>query len=122
MVYKTLKSDLEAYHYLEPPYIEAFAELREYAHLYESKDGIPPGNIHIRKNICVGGTWLHVHWCAEERHLTLGENWVGGDPGFASLEEQDYHLLADATARRMGIAEIPVDQIGLVKDEYRREN
>jgi hypothetical protein len=44
---------------------------------------------------------------------------VGEDPGFVDPDNGDYRLKEDAPGRATGFEEIPLNQIGLVKDEYR---
>lgn len=42
-----------------------------------------------------------------------------GDPGFVDLSAGDYTLQPDSPAWRLGIEPVPVDQMGLRRDEYR---
>lgn len=78
----------------------------------------------MKRNICVGGQWLHVSWCAEPDELELSHNLVDVDPGFASQERnsmRDFHLKSDSPAFKLGFQPIPWERIGLQVDEYRKE-
>ena len=86
--------------------------------------GVPPENNVVTRNVCVGGQWLHVSWYAEADQIELKDNFVGGDPGFVSESRDavsDFRLREDSPVFRNGFRAIPVDQIGLRRDEYRRK-
>jgi len=113
MVHQTMKERLDAVNHHQPPYSLRYPELKELDIYYEKGGGIPPGNIRIHRNIFVGGEWLHVHWFAEEQHLSLGQNLVGQDPGFADFEQGDYHLQPNSPAWTIGFEQLPLKQIGI---------
>jgi hypothetical protein len=81
--------------------------------------GVPPEGNLVARNVCVG-KWLEVGWHATEAMLELRDNLVGADPGFVAPERMDFRLKKDSPAWRIGFRQIPVEQIGLRDDEYRR--
>ncbi len=86
--------------------------------------GVPPEHNVVKRNICVGGKWLHVSWHAEPDELDLADNLVGEEPGFVSEEKngiKDFRLKKDSPAFKKGFRAIPLEKIGLQLDEYRRE-
>ena len=119
MVYVTMKERLEAVNYREPPYSERYPELLQLDAYYATDGGIPPGNNIIARNICVGGQWLDVRWNAEEKDIEFAENLVDVDPRFVDAEKGDFRLRDDSPAWPTGFKPIPVEEIGLVRDDYR---
>ena len=81
---------------------------------------VPPGNILVARNIC-RGKWLEVCWHATMDALTLRDNLTEGDPRFENEPAGDFRLKADSPAWKLGFQRIPLEQIGLVKDEFRKE-
>ena len=117
MIYQFMKERLEAMNYSQPPYSERYPELKELDAYYAKDEGIPPeGNV-LERNICVGGSWTSIVWHAEEKHLTVRDNWVGEDPGFVDAQNGDYRLREDSPALALGFEPIPFDQIGLLEGE-----
>ena len=82
--------------------------------------GVPPEHNLVARNVCVGGKWLHVSWFAEPEQLDLKDNVVGGDPGFvtdARDSASDFRLKEDSPVFKTGFRPIPVEKIGLRRDE-----
>jgi hypothetical protein len=50
-----------------------------------------------------------------------GNVFMTGDPGFVDLAKENFQLRSDSPAWKLGFKRIPMERIGLVKDEYRRE-
>ena len=50
-----------------------------------------------------------------------GNTFIDHDPGFVDLKKGDFRLKPDSPAFKLGFKQIPVEQIGLYKDEYRSE-
>ena len=119
MIYDTMKERLDEMRHHEPPYSERYPELAELDAFYERDDGVPPGNLTVARNICVGGQWLDIRWGATEEHVTFGENLVDGEPAFVDAGNDDYRLQDSSPAWQMGFKPIPVEEIGLVEDEFR---
>jgi hypothetical protein len=87
----------------------AIADLDRY---YANTNGVPPENNIVTRNVCVG-KWLEVGWHANREMLSLEQNHVGTDPGFASPDRMDFRIKADSAAWATGFQPIPFDQIGL---------
>jgi hypothetical protein len=101
-----------------PPYSERYPALADLAPYLAKRDGVPPENNVVARNICAGGKWLHIHWNATEAMLKLGDNLVADQPGFAnfSLGQQeaqaaDFALRPDSPAWKMGFEAIPLERI-----------
>ncbi len=56
---------------------------------------------------------------SEAASLMTGVTVMTGDPGFADVKNGDYRLVKDSPAWKLGFKPIPVDKIGLYKDEFR---
>jgi len=87
--------------------------------------GVPPTNNLVATNISVG-KWLNVYWHAKPEHLVLRNNLTNGAPGFVSeitdrSTAKDFALRKDSPAWKLGFQKIPVESIGLYRDEYRRK-
>ncbi len=46
---------------------------------------------------------------------------ITGDPGFVDLKGENFQLREDSPAWKLGFKRIPIERIGLMKDEFRRE-
>ena len=125
----------------EPPYSERYLEL---ATLLEDNPALPRGNKLLR-NICTGPHWLDLVDCESAWHknvpwegpirkqgrwvderdgvgmalLEVQDNLLAADPGFVDAAAGDYRLREDSPAWALGFQRIPVEEIGLQKDEYR---
>lgn len=99
----SVPADLYRTRYPEIPHLDPY---------YQSTNGVPPEANLIAKNISVGGKWLQVGWHAQEKMLHLTNNYVGPDPGFASIEKLDFRLKENEVTRSIGFHPIPVEKIG----------
>jgi len=50
-----------------------------------------------------------------------GNVFLNGDPGFEDLAGENFQLRPDSPAYKQGFKRIPMEKIGLMKDQYRRE-
>ncbi|MFH0991372.1 MAG: right-handed parallel beta-helix repeat-containing protein [bacterium] len=48
-----------------------------------------------------------------------GNSFIPGDPGFVDVRKEDFRLGEDSPAFKLGFKQIPVEQIGLIQDEFR---
>jgi hypothetical protein len=85
--------------------------------------GVPPeGNV-VARNICVG-KWLNVYWHATpamlrlENNLTNAASSFGRPPG-EPAQAKDFALRRDSPAWKLGFQPVPLDKIGLYRDELR---
>ncbi len=120
MVTKFMKDRLNDMKHHQPPYSTRYPEIATVDKYYEKGDGVPPENITIRNNICSGGEWLKIEWNAKPECAKVADNTVSTDPGFVDLKKGNYILKDDSPALKTGFKQIPVDKIGLQKDEYRK--
>ena len=121
MVYKTMKQRLERMNWQQPPYSTRYPELADLQKYYDKDDGLPPGNILVARNICVGEKWLTIRWGATKEMVTVRDNLIEGDPHFVDAANGDFRLKDDSPAYKLGFKRIPFEQIGLVKEKNRSE-
>ncbi len=94
-------------------------------------DGLAPADIEIRDNLAADPDLLRYipkganefvtvrRGASEAASLMTGVTVMTGDPGFADVKNGDYRLVKDSPAWKLGFKPIPVDKIGLYKDEFR---
>ena len=121
MVYKTMKQRLEKMNWKQPPYSTRYPELADLQKYYAKDDGLPPGNILVARNICVGEKWLTIRWGATKEMVTVRDNLVEDDPHFVDAASGDFRLKDDSPAFKLGFKKIPFEQIGLVKEASKAE-
>ncbi len=117
MVYGYMKENLDAMP--QELYRMRYPAIKNLDRYYATRDGVPPEDNVIARNICVG-KWLEIGWHAQESWLKLEENFVGEDPGFLAPDKLDFRLKPDAAPLQQGFQNIPCDQIGLQIDEFRK--
>jgi len=111
----TLTDRLKAVNHLQPPYSVRYPRL---VSLYNGNPAQPEGNV-ISNNISYRGTWLDLANGLTSKDLTLDGNLIDGDPGFVDYPRQNFKLKADSPAFLMGFKRIPLEKIGIYRDEYR---
>lgn len=121
MVYKTMKRRLEDVNWRQPPYSTRYPELADLKEYYAKDDGVPPGNILVARNICVGEKWLTIRWGATKEMVTVQDNLVEADPHFVDAASGDFRLKNDSPAFELGFKRIPFEQIGLVNESSKSE-
>jgi len=122
MVYNTMKERLERMNWKQPPYSTRYPELADLEKYYAKDDGLPPGNILVANNICVGDKWLITRWGATDDMVEVRDNFVRKDPHFIDAANGDFRLKDDSPAYKIGFKKIPIEQIGLVKENNRTES
>lgn len=119
MVYATMKERLEAVDGWHPPYSERYPHLLDLKPYYSSDAGVPPeGNV-IVNNICSGGTWLTIHWHAEQEMVVVRDNLVTEDPLFLDPEGMDFRPKEDSPGHPQGYVAIPLQHIGTYPNDDR---
>lgn len=113
---------LETVPYDKPPYSTKYPQLPNIL----NEDPLEPKNNQIAGNIFEGEPWLDPRGFklaeAEERGwVRITDNLIGVDPRFVDRDGGDFRLAEDSPAREIGFHEIPLEKIGLQRDEYRRE-
>jgi hypothetical protein len=112
MVYKTMKQRLEDMKWRQPPYRTQYPRLADLEAYYAKNDGIPPGNVIVRHNICVNGDLLKITWGATPEAVESKDNLVNVDPLFLDAANGDFRLKPDSPAYVQGFKPIPFDKIG----------
>ncbi len=111
----TLPQRLRAMPYKQPPWSEKYPRL---VNILNDSPGQPKGNI-VRRNISFGGKWLNVESKAMPL-IKFEDNLVDTDPHFVDPERLDFRLRPDSPAFALGFQRIPVEKIGLYRDQYRK--
>ncbi|NUQ64993.1 MAG: right-handed parallel beta-helix repeat-containing protein [Pirellulales bacterium] len=106
---------LAAMPYQQPPWSTRYPEL---ARILDENPPAPHGNRVVR-NISVGGTWLNLEKAAEPG-VTFEDNLVDQDPHFVDADQRNFQLHPDSPAWQLGFRKIPIEQIGLRDDQWRR--
>jgi len=113
MVYDTMRKRLDDMNWRQPPYSTRYPELADLVPFYEGGAGIPPGNIVVARNLCVGGEWTEIYWGATADMVRFEDNLVGQDVGFVDAAAGNFALRPDSPAFGLGFLPIPVERIGL---------
>ncbi|MBN1442822.1 MAG: DUF5010 domain-containing protein [Planctomycetes bacterium] len=112
----TLPQRLREMPYREPPWSERYPQL---VNILDDEPGKPKGNV-VRRNVSWGGRWLDVEAKAKPL-VRFEENIVDEDPRFIGPDHMDYRLREGSPALEKGFRPLPLDEIGLVDDEKRRD-
>ncbi len=112
MVYKTMKQRLEDMNWKQPPYSTRYPELGVLEKYYSTNDGVPPGNIIVARNICVGNTLLKTTWGADKEMVEVRDNITNVDPPFIDPSAGDFRLKDNSPAFKLGFKPIPFQKIG----------
>jgi hypothetical protein len=109
-----LRHDLESIPYKTPPWSTRYPQLLT---LLDDDPAAPKGNIFAR-NISVGGKWADIEDIAKP-YVIFKDNLIGIDPHFVDAKKLDFRLKADSPAWNNGFKPIPINKIGLYKDQNR---
>lgn len=109
-----MKQRLEEVPYKEEPWRSRYPQLLTYL---EGNYAEPRGNL-VARNICVGGRWDEIEPKAKPG-VTLTNNLVDQDPLFVDAAHENFQLRDDSPAYKLGFQRIPIEKIGLYKDELR---
>ena len=85
--------------------------------------GVPPENNVVERNICVG-KWLKEYWHATPGMLLVENNLTNAASSFVRppsdpVQARDFALRSDSPAWKLGFQPIPLEKIGLHRDELR---
>ncbi|MGJ5672565.1 MAG: right-handed parallel beta-helix repeat-containing protein [Nostochopsis sp.] len=106
---------LEDMNYKRPPYSIRYPKL---VNILEDEYGVPKGNKIIR-NLFFGSGWLKLANGVSNKTITIEANWIEKDVSFIKPQDLLLVLKPDSPARKLGFQNLPINQIGLYKDEYR---
>ncbi|HOW69792.1 MAG TPA: right-handed parallel beta-helix repeat-containing protein [Phycisphaerae bacterium] len=111
----TLVERLKQVPYQDSPWSTRYPELLT---LYQDEPALAKYNAVVR-NISTGGRWLDLLDGLTDKVVTVKDNLVDQDPHFVDPAKGDFRLKDDSPAFRLGFKQIPVEKIGLYKDELR---
>jgi hypothetical protein len=110
----TMKERLLAMPYQQLPWSARYPKL---VPILEEDPPAPRDNV-IAHNVCWGGQWDEIEGKAGPL-LTLTDNLLDQDPHFVDPAHGNFQLRGDSPAYRLGFQPIPVEKIGLYRDERR---
>ena len=117
------KGTLSGIAYKEPPYSQRYPKL---VTILEQNPFAPEGNV-VTHNVSFGGRWDGVSREARE-YVTVADNLIDQNPHFATPDRigdgkqpraVDFALQDDSPAWGIGFEKLPLDQMGVQKDEFR---
>ncbi|CAN5430722.1 right-handed parallel beta-helix repeat-containing protein [soil metagenome] len=82
------------------------------------KDPMSPLGNRVSHNICVGGKWLGLEDGLTDKTVKLENNVVDGPPSLVDAAKGDFQLRNHAPATAAGFKPIPLEQIGLRRDDH----
>ncbi|HUT32470.1 MAG TPA: right-handed parallel beta-helix repeat-containing protein [Planctomycetota bacterium] len=98
----------------EPPYSTRYPKL---VNVLDDEPFAPKGNV-VERNIFVGQGWNDVDGRAKS-YVVMKDNLADTDPLFVGKPPASFELRKDSPAWKLGFQRIPVEEIGLYKDENR---
>jgi hypothetical protein len=123
----SMKDHLLAMPYKQPPWSERYPKL---IGIWEDEPAAPKGNV-IRRNVSFGGNWDDIFKEARP-YVAPEDNLVDVDPHFVAppsspvprlacpaVPVTGFQLRDDSPAWKLGFQRIPLEKIGLYKDEFR---
>ncbi len=108
------KGTISGIAYDNPPYSERYPELVK---ILQEDPKAPRGNV-IARNICVGGRWDDIEGKARPL-LKFQDNLLDADPLFIDAQNLNFQLRDESPAWKLGFERIPIEKIGLYKDDRR---
>jgi hypothetical protein len=120
MVYGTMKPLLETVDYHSPPWCDRYPEMLALDTYLARDDGVPPENNLVARNICASGRWLYSGaWARGEPFYRFVDNLLTDSSPFWDPQQDDYTLKPGSAAFALGFRRLPVEQMGLVRNELR---
>ena len=108
------KGTLSGTLYDKPPYSTKYPKL---PNILNEDAAAPRGNV-IARNVCVGGRWDEIEGKARPM-IEFRDNLLDEDPHFADAAKFNFQLRDDSPAYKLGFKRIPIEKIGLYKDDRR---
>jgi hypothetical protein len=122
MVHDTMRQNVDHVSALQPGPYAKYPNLDKLTRAFREHLGVYTWGGGVFRNIVFGsrGEWLATYWTTYPPHFEFHDNWVGEDPGFKDADFDNFALQENAPAyQKIGIAKIPFESIGLLRDEYR---
>lgn len=110
----TLPMRLKDVPYQSPLWSARYPQL---VNILNEQPGAPQGNV-VARNICQGAKWLELEKAAEPL-VKFSNNLVDTDPRFVDAANMNFQLRGDSPAWKLGFKPIPIQKIGLYKNELR---
>jgi len=111
-----MKKKLEDVKWNQPPYSTKYPSL---ATMLDEEPYFPKGTAVVR-NVCFNcKKWIELQDKLNDQKITIKDNLTTGDPLFVDAATGNFQLKDDSPVLKLGFKKIPVEQIGLQKDEYR---
>lgn len=111
----TLMDRLKAVPYQSPAWSERYPEL---VNILNDEPAVPKGNKIVR-NISIGVRWIDLYDNLNDKIVTIRDNITEGDAG-VEVTPQGIRLRRDSPALKLGFQPIPIEKIGLYRDQYRK--
>jgi hypothetical protein len=108
------KGTLSGTLYDKPPYSTKYPKL---PNILNEDAAAPRGNV-IARNVCVGGRWDEIEGKARPM-IEFKDNLLDEDPHFVDAAKFNFQLRDDSPAYKLGFKRIPIEKIGLYKDDRR---
>ncbi len=113
---RTLFERLDAMNYNKPPFSTTYPLL---PNILKDDPQLPKRNT-ISKNLIVNGRPFDLlDGLKRDKIPVLEDNWIGGDPGFVSLEGRNFAFATRTLIGDIKFKQIPYEKIGLYKDGSR---
>lgn len=81
--------------------------------------GVPPeGNV-IKRNVAIG-EWFEAAWHAKVEAFDVQDNFVSADAKVLGSAAEGFWLPEDSAGWKVGFQAIPIDRIGMRRDEDRQ--
>jgi hypothetical protein len=111
-----MKKKLEDMKWNQPPYSTKYPKL---ATMLDEEPYMPKGTAVVRNVAFNCKQWLHLQDKLNDQKITIADNFTTGDPLFVDAEKQNFQFKEDSPVWKLGFKKIPLEKIGLQKDEYR---
>ena len=85
--------------------------------VWDDDPAAPKGNV-VARNVSTGGRWDGVHPGAR-KYVTFQDNLIDEAPHFVARAKANFQLRDDSPAYALGFERIPIERIGLYRDELR---
>jgi len=108
------KGTISGIKYNQPPYSVKYPAL---VNILNEDPPAPRGNV-VARNVCWGGKWDSIEGKARPL-IKFEDNLLDQDPRFVNAALLNFQLRDDSPAWKLGFKRIPIEEIGLYKDERR---
>lgn len=111
-----MKKKLADVKWNQPPYSTRYPTL---ATMLDEEPYMPKGTAVLRNVALNCKKWIELQDKLNDQKIAIKDNFTAGDPLFVDAEKQNFQLKEDSPVWKLGFKKIPMEKIGLRKDEYR---